>query len=222
MRRYLPALILGIAGFAILMSLGNWQLRRAGWKAAQIAEIRRGIEADPVFLPDHIDPSMKYLPVFARGRTTGKEILVLSGTESEAGYQVISGFVTDKGRRIMVDRGFIPQEARTLARPPADLTVDGNLHWPDEVTSSTPEPNLADNIWFAREVDRMAGALDTEPVLIVARATEGDVQGIRPIPLGVEGIPDNHLAYAVQWFLLAVAWAGMTGLLIWRIHTRSY
>lgn len=222
MRRYIFALILGIAGFSILMSLGNWQIRRAEWKAGQLAEIRRGIEADPVFLPDMIDPSMKYLPVFVRGRTTGQEILTLSGTDSEAGYNVISGLVTDTGRLIMVDRGFIPQEARHLPRPPADLVVDGNLHWPDERTSSTPEPNLAENIWFARDVEQMAAQLGTEPVLVVARATDGETQGIQPIRLGVEGIPANHFAYAVQWYLLAMAWAGMTGLLIWRIHSRSY
>lgn len=222
MRRYIFALILGIAGFAILMSLGNWQLRRAEWKAGQLAEIRRGIEADPVFLPDMIDPSMKYLPVFVRGRTTGREILTLSGTDNEAGYNVISGLVTDTGRRIMIDRGFIPQEARHQPRPPADLIVDGNLHWPDERTSATPEPNLAENIWFARDVEQMATQLETEPVLVVARATDGETQGVEPIPLGVEGIPDNHFAYAVQWYLMAMAWAGMTGLLIWRIHSRSY
>lgn len=222
LRRTLPALILGIAGCAVLVALGVWQLHRAEWKGAMLAELRAGIEADPVFLPARIDPSMKYLPVYVRGRTTGDEILFVSGTDRAAGYQVVSGLVTEDGRRIMVDRGFIPQEARHDPRPPADLVVDGNLHWPDERTSATPEPNLAENIWFAREVDRMAEALHTEPVLVVARATAGEVQGITPIPLTVEGIPDNHRNYAIQWFLMAAAWAGMTAALIWRIHSRSY
>lgn len=222
MRRYLFPLILGLVGVAILCSLGVWQLKRAVWKAEVLDQIQQGIEADPVFLPETIDSSMKYLPVYAKGRTTGDEILVLSGTSSAAGYQVISGFVTDSGRRIMVDRGFIPQDDRKKPRPPADLEVDGNLHWPQDATSSTPEPDLAENIWFARDVDRMAAQLETEPVLIVARATAGDTQGVQPIPVGIDNIPNNHLSYAVQWFLMAIGWAGMTGALIWHIKRRRY
>lgn len=222
MRRYLFPVILGLVGVVVLAGLGVWQLQRAEWKRGLLDGIRAGIEAEPVFLPAAIDPSMKYLPVYVRGTTTGQEILILSGTQTQAGYQVVSGFVTEDGRRIMVDRGFIPQQARQTPRPPAALEVEGNLHWPDEKSTATPEPNLEENIWFAREVDRMAEVLGTEPVLVVARAVAGDTQGITPIPVGIEGIPNNHLNYAMQWFLLAATWAGMTGFLIWRINRRSF
>ena len=47
-----------------------------------------------------------------------------------------------------------------------------------------------------------------------------DAQGVAPIPLSPQGIPNSHLSYAVQWFLLAAVWAGMTGGLIWRITRR--
>ena len=159
MRRVVVPLVLGIAGFAILVSLGFWQLRRLEWKEAMVAEIARGIDADPVPLPAGVDPSMKYLPVTMTGTTTGDEILVLSGTrESGGGYNVVSGFVTDDGRRIMVDRGFVSQDARRALRPPVRLRVNGNLHWPDEKGSSTPAPNLAEGVWFARDVPAMAAS----------------------------------------------------------------
>lgn len=221
MRRVVVPLVLGIAGFAILVSLGFWQLRRLEWKEAMLAEIARGIDADPVPLPAAVDPSMKYLPVTMTGTTTGDEILVLSGTrESGGGYNVVSGFVTDDGRRIMVDRGFVSQDARRAPRPPVRLRVNGNLHWPDERGSSTPAPNLAEGVWFARDVPAMAAQLKTDPVLVVASAVGGDPQGVAPIPISVAGIPNSHLSYAVQWFLLAVVWAGMTAGLIWRITRR--
>lgn len=222
MRRYLFPLLFGIVGLVILINLGLWQLSRAGWKEGMLAEVQAGIDDDPVYLPEKIDPSMKYLPVFLRGETTGEEILVLSATAREAGYQVISGFVTDDGRKIMVDRGFINQEKRRSPRPPAQLTIEGNLHWPDEKGSSTPEPNLAENLWFARDVEAMAQTLGTEPVLVVARAVAGEDQGVLPMPVGIENIPNNHLSYAAQWFMIAMAWAGMTAALIWRINRRSF
>ena len=98
----------------------------------------------------------------------------------------------------------------------------GNLHWPDERGPSTPAPNLAENIWFARDVPAMAQALGTEPVLVVAAEVRGDAQGVTPMPVGIEGIPNNHLSYAIQWFLIALAWAGMTAGLIWRIRRRQF
>lgn len=223
MRRYLFPLILGILGCAILVGLGLWQLQRMGWKEAMLGDIQARIDAPAVALPAEIDPSMKYMPVEVAGTTTGDEIDILSGSrEQGGGYQVISGFVTDDGRRIMVDRGFVPQEARHAPRPPVRLQVQGNLHWPDEKGSATPAPNLAENIWFARDVPAMAEALGTEPILVVASQVRGEAQGVQPIPVAIEGIPNNHLSYAVQWFLIALAWAGMTVALIWRIRQQKY
>ncbi|KIX16878.1 MULTISPECIES: SURF1 family protein [Paracoccus] len=223
MRRYLFPLILGVVGCAVLIYLGLWQLDRRAWKEDMLADITAGIQADPVPLPDAIDPSMKYLPVTVSGTTTGAEIDVLSHTrEQGAGYQIVSRFVTDDGRAILLDRGFVPQEARRIDRPPVRLQVTGNLHWPQDASSSTPAPNMDENIWFARDVDAMALTLDTLPVLVVASAVEGDNQGARPLPVAIEGIPNNHLSYAVQWFLIAATWAVMTLALIWRIRQRSY
>ena len=223
MRRYLFPLILGIAGCAILVSLGLWQVQRMGWKQGMLAQIQASIDADPVPLPATPDPSMKYLPVTVSGTTTGDEIDILSGSKEQGGgYQIVSRFVTDDGRAILLDRGFIPQESRHLTRGPTRLVVRGNLHWPDEKSSSTPDPNLDENIWFARDVPAMAEALNTDPILVVASFVQGDAQGVEPIPVAIEGIPNNHLSYAVQWFLIAATWAGMTVALIWRIRQRTY
>lgn len=223
MRRYLFPLILGVLGCAILISLGVWQLQRLAWKQGMLDQIQSRIEGAPVPLPAAPDPSMKYMPVTVSGTTTGQEIDVLSGTrESGGGYQVVSALVTDDGRRILLDRGFVDQDHKHDPRPPVRLEVVGNLHWPQEKGSATPAPNLDQNIWFARDVPAMAQALGTQPVLVVAAAVSGDAQGVQPIPVAIEGIPNNHLSYAVQWFMIAAVWAGMTVALIWRIRQRQY
>lgn len=222
LRRLLVLLIPGLALTAALAWLGVWQLQRMDWKAQQLAAIQRGIEQPAGPLPPVVDPSMRYQPVVVSGRTTGQEILVLSGTrELGGGYQVVSAFETGDGRRILVDRGFIPQDDRHAARPPVALTVTGNLHWPEEKSRWTPEPDLKAGIWFAREVPRMAAHLGTEPVLVVARAVQGDAQGILPMPLDISGIPNNHLSYAVQWFSFALICFVVTMTLAWRIRRRT-
>jgi surfeit locus 1 family protein len=65
----------------------------------------------------------------------------------------------------------------------------------------------------------MAAKLQTEPTLIVASTPTGD--GIAPMPVDTSGIPNNHWGYAIQWFLLAATWAGMTVFLLWRIRGRT-
>lgn len=219
----LAPLIFGVVVTAVLIWLGFWQLDRMGEKSAQLAEIQAGIEGAPVALPARVDPSMKYLPVILSGRTTGDEILVLSGThDAGGGYNVISAFETEGGRQVMLDRGFVDQDHRRTPRPPVNLLVSGNLHWPDDKNSATPEPDPATGIWFARDVPAMAQKLGTEPVLVVVSGVTGDAQGVMPIPVSITGIPNNHLSYAVQWFLFAATCAGMTAWLIWRIRRRTY
>lgn len=223
MRRYFFPLLIGIAGVAVLLSLGLWQVQRLQWKDAMLAEIDARITAAPVALPEQPDTEAdRYLPVRVSGRTTGQELNVLVSTRTDgAGYRIISAFETDAGRRIMVDEGFVRTTEKDIERPAMEMTVTGNLHWPEEVDGFTPEPDLDENIWFARDVPRMATALGTEEVLIVARTVTGTDARATPLPVDGANIPNDHLEYAVTWFGLALVWAGMTLFLLWRIRQRN-
>lgn len=225
MRRYIFALILGLGGIAILVSLGVWQVQRMHWKADLLAGINARLAADPVDFATLGPPdpeAMRYQAVRLDGATTGDEVLVLAGRKGlGAGYRVISAFQTD-GRRVMLDRGFVPEADRRTPRPATALTVAGNLMWPDDADRFTPPPDLKGNLWFARDVPTMAAALGAEPVLIVAREVQGDAQGVEVQPVDTAGIPNDHFGYAVTWFSLALVWAGMTAFLLWRIRRPTH
>jgi surfeit locus 1 family protein len=220
-RRMILPLLFGLLGCAILIALGSWQLQRLAWKQGILAQISARLTDTPVALPALPDPAGdKYLPVRVTGRFTGSEIDVLASLkEVGAGYRVIAAFRTDDGRMILIDRGFLPEDQRARPRLATTAVIVGTLHWPDETDSFTPPPDAAREIWFARDVPAMAAKLQTEPVLIVAREATGD--GITPLPVDTQGIPNNHLNYALTWFSLAAVWAGMTLLLLWRIRRRT-
>ncbi|PTE21904.1 SURF1 family protein [Cereibacter changlensis JA139] len=220
-RRFFLPLFFGLIGAAILLSLGTWQVRRMQWKEAILADIDSRIAAAPVAIPDAPDPERdRFLPVEVTGEFLPAHVDVLtSRKEIGAGYRVVQGFVTETGRRIMVDRGFLPQEMRGLPREALAAEITGNLHWPAEVDSFTPAPDPKSGLWFARDVPAMAKALETEPVLVVARSPTGD--GIDPLPVDSAGIPNDHLGYAITWFSLAFGWVGMTLLFLWRIRRRT-
>ncbi len=220
-RPMIVPLIFGLAGTAILLWLGVWQLQRLGEKQAYIARIDARIHAAPAPLPAAPEPARdKFLAVRLSGRFEGPELHVLASRKVIGpGYKVISVFVTDDGRRILVDRGFIATDAADAPRPPRAVTLTGNLHWPDETDGYTPPPDLARNIWFARDVEAMARALDTEPILVMASSDTGD--GIEPYPVSTASVPNDHLQYAITWFLMAAVWFGMTAYLLWRIKRKT-
>ncbi|PTX56973.1 surfeit locus 1 family protein [Litoreibacter ponti] len=222
-KRMIFPLLLGLAGCAILMSLGLWQVQRLDWKETMLAEIDARIAAAPVAVPATPDPQAdRFLPVTATGTIGAERLRILvSQKKIGAGYRIISPFMTEDGRTILLDRGILPIQAELPAPPAGPVTVQGNLHWPDEVDDYTPEPDLGRDIWFARDVPRMADALGTEPVLLVLRASEPASPAITPLPVSRAGIPNDHLSYAVTWFSLAVIWFGMTVFLLWRIRQRT-
>lgn len=219
-RRMIIPLLFGVVGVAILLSLGIWQVQRLQWKQAVLAEIDARIGAAAVDLPSRPDPvADKFLPVKAEGQLTGEQLDVLvSRKQIGAGYRVIAVLELMDGRRVLLDRGFLVEAARGLPREVTALTVEGNLLWPDEVDGFTPAPDASRGIWFARDLPAMAAALNAEPLLIVARTETGD--GIEPMPVDSSTIPNDHLNYAITWFLLALVWVGMTVLLLWRMRRK--
>lgn len=219
MRRYIIPVIFGLAGAAVLVGLGNWQLERLAWKEAILGDIRARIAAPPAALPEQpVIETDRYLPVRLSG-DIGQEALrvLVSQKQIGAGYRVISAFDTG-ARRVLLDRGFISVNDPIPAPPGGAVEVIGNLHWPDERLSSTPDNDVANNIWFARDLAPMAEILRTEPILVVARRMSVSEPGLAPLPLDIGGIPNDHLNYAITWYSLALVWLAMTGFFLWRMR----
>lgn len=218
MTRILFALTIGLAGTALLVWLGTWQLQRLAWKEDILAAIDARIAADPIALPEVPDiASDTYAPVALSGQFGRNELFVLvSQKHRGAGYRVIAPFLTVTGRHILVDRGFIPVADRDQTRRTGATEITGNIHWPDDRTTSTPANDVAANIWYARDVPEMSRALKTEPLLVIARSETPSAPGITPLPVDSSAIPNDHLKYAITWFSLAAIWLGMTGYYIFR------
>ncbi len=221
LRRMIFPLAIGLLGGAVLISLGVWQMQRLVWKEAVLADIATRISDAAVPLPAVLDPEAdRYMPVTAEGRFTGEHADVLvSRKQIGPGVRVIEVFETNDGRRVLVDRGFLRDDDKGNLRESGPAVIEGNLHWPDETDGFTPPPDPTTGLWFARDVNALAEALNTEPTFIVARRPTGGV--IEPMPVDTSGIPNDHMNYAITWFSLAAVWLGMTAYLLWRIRQRT-
>ena len=217
LRRMIWPLIFGLGGAAILVKLGLWQLDRLEWKTALINTESARMSAPPVALPATLDPLKDHFLHVEITGTLGAEMadVLTSIPQVGPGYKMIAALETPQGRRVLVDLGFILEENRAAPRPSGSVSVTGNVFWPNETDWFTPQMDQTRNIWFARDLDLMSAALQTEPVMIVARTITPPVANLYLRP---SDRPNNHLNYAITWFSLAFVWLGMTGLLLWRIR----
>lgn len=219
--RLISALLLGLAGVGFLCGLGIWQVQRMYEKRDQLEEMTAGISVPAVPVPVQLDPEKdRYRPVTAEGRFTGETLYVLSGKPMiGAGVQVVSVLEMAGGRRLLVDRGFLPDDDKHKELTVRAVKITGNLMWPRDSNDYTPPPDPKTGLWFGRDAVAMAALLKTEPTFIVAREPTGD--GIEAMPVDTSSIPNDHWGYAITWFLLAAVWAVMTVALVWRIRRQT-
>jgi surfeit locus 1 family protein len=210
--------IAAIIMVAILCGLGVWQLQRLQWKEALIATVNGHMTAAPVSLDRLLAMSAddaQYRKVALSGRFDNANETYVFTTDAggDPVYHVLTPFITDDGRTLMVDRGEIPQSKLS---PQSRAAVEGEAHivgvWrvPDGTGLFTPKPDPEKHIWYARDLAGIAAADGVKlaaPVVIEADAAPNP----GGLPVGgqtVVDFPNNHLEYAITWFGLA---AGLFG-----------
>src|ERR1700761_3377419 len=170
--------------FAILCGLGVWQLERLQWKLALIATVNGHMAAAPVTLEQITGMSAdeaQYRRVTLHGRFDhAKEAYVFTtDTSGTPVYHVLTPFMTDSGKTLMVDRGAVTKErlapaSRMAGNLTDETSVTGVWRAPDAPGLFTPAPDLAHRTWYARDLKGMAAADHinlSNPVLIEADAT---------------------------------------------------
>ena len=115
---------------------------------------------------------------------------------------------------VLVDRGFMPDTV--AARPAVDAAAAapfrlvGVLRRPDRRNLFSP-PNRPGH-WFTRDIPAMAAALRAQapaPVFLFAETpTNSELPALAPAPVPAD-IPNRHLEYALTWYGLAAALAGV-------------
>ena len=110
MHRVTAPVLIGLAGAAILVALGVWQMQRLEWKQGVLAEIESRIGGPPQPLPVTASPKeQRYQPVRLAGEIGAEALYVLVSVKRQgAGWRAISPLETADGRRVLIDRGFCP------------------------------------------------------------------------------------------------------------------
>ncbi|HEX4179757.1 MAG TPA: SURF1 family cytochrome oxidase biogenesis protein [Caulobacteraceae bacterium] len=218
-------------GLAILIGLGVWQVQRLHWKEGLLARIHAlraapAVALGPVLARAKAGEDVDYTRVSANcpDIETAPFVKLWSVPGEGAGFRIITAcrLTGAPYTSILVDRGFmlqddaaklVPGQGARLAGP-----ITGVLRRGDRPNAFTPPNQLAQNLWYSRDIPAMArflGVAAPAPVFLMLESPAPKGFGPAPAPLPAE-IPNNHLQYAVTWFGLAAALAGVYLASLWR------
>lgn len=222
--------MLAFAGFA---ALGTWQLFRLQWKLALIERVEHRVHALPVPAPGPAQWAqihaaadeyrhVRVAGTFLYDRTTP----VQATTELGFGYWLLTPLRGEDGSVVLVNRGFVPAAdlPRALAVRPDEstgeqgrtTTVAGLLRMTEPGGAFLRHNDPADNRWFSRDVQAIAAARSLSrvaPYFVDADATADPAAAPSASghPIGgltVVSFHNNHFAYALTWYALALMVAG--------------
>jgi cytochrome oxidase assembly protein ShyY1 len=208
----------------VLLALGTWQLERRGAKLALIAMLDERLSAAPVPLPppsawNELTPAVdEFRRVTFRGVIDARDPAQVFASPSPlrkdvsgTGVWMFAPVTLAGGDTVAVNRGFVANGqdyAPQYGNDPVALT--GYIRFPEAPSWLTPHADRGKRLWFVRDHRAMALALgwaDLHRVAPFYIDLEGPVPpgGVpKPGPLQVS-LKNDHLQYAITWFLLAAA-----------------
>ena len=234
-----PSLVLPtlftLAMMAALLGLGTWQVQRLAWKQALIAAVNERTTRTPVEAPlfgewPGLDKdSLEYRHVRVTGHFDhAAEVQVYTdlpepkGKAGGLGYWIMTPLRRDDGSTILINRGFVPQDrrdpsSRREGQVEAAVTITGLARWSEDRNAFTPNDEPQKGDWFTRDVKAIAAARNLTQVAPFFIDAEASPPG--GLPQGGETrlvFPNRHLEYALTWYGLAIALAGVYLVFAWR------
>lgn len=202
---------------ALLISLGRWQLRRADQKQALFDAFAAGTDATRL-IDLGTTPLRRYQHIEAGGHyDQTRQVLIDNMVNGErAGYFVITPFALTGGGWVLVNRGWVPLGASRAERPA--IPVAGETRQVRGRTDHMPSPGIQmgtkaqlappypvvasfpSHDEVARLLRESSWTSATDLVLLDPGEPDGYVRN-----WSAPGFPPmRHIAYAVQWFALAL------------------
>jgi len=219
--------------FTLLCSLGFWQLDRAEQKKRLIEQQQQAANQSRIDLNSQptIDiDSARYQSAVMQGRYDGEHQFLLDNQilDGKSGYFVLTPFFVDnQATAVLVNRGWVPVGPDRSSLPDVGIrfaaaTITGRINTFPQVGIKLKGAEIPTDSWPAvvQVIDaavlseKLAYPLADYQLELDAASEQGfrrEWKTATPIP------PEKHVAYAVQWFGLALT---LTVLFIW-ISTRK-
>lgn len=206
-------LLTTVFGIALLLGLGTWQVVRLQGKETLIKTVEEQLALPPVEVSalSDLEVHSSYHRVRVQGEFDHqKELYFYNRRGKDQGYDVVVPFTLKDGTQIYVNRGFVPMEKRDPATRVSPLSkgtlgIEAVIVPKEERALFAPDNNAGKNVWFSTDFDAMNKVLNIDAKPIMLRVTGKFQSNVYPIPAEMHPkIYNNHLAYAITWYSLAI------------------
>ena len=211
-----PVVLLVMAGMAILLKLGFWQLDRAEQKRMRLEQIRQYRQFAPLSLAQvaQFDGDKNDLPVAFDGWLDSERYFLLDNKvyQGRVGYQLLQVAQLADGRHVLVNLGWLAAGSDRTVLPEPVLAdgkrhIKGRLYLPPSQLILGDEgvnagwPKRVQQIDLAAMSQWLGHTLLPYVVLLEPSLDWGLIRHWQVVVMP----PEKHQAYALQWFLLALA-----------------
>jgi surfeit locus 1 family protein len=220
-RKWLLATLLVLAGTALCIRLGIWQLDRLEQRRAFNTRFQTA-RAQPVLDLNQEQPGniaeLEWRSVIVTGQYDFANQVALRNRYygDQYGYHLLTPLQFE-GMAVIVDRGWIPAEGNST---PSDwrkydekgtLTISGQIRLGQTkpafggVADPLPEDGAKLEIWNNGDLARIAGQMPYPllPVYVQPEPDENDTEPPIPFQPQIEITEGSHFGYALQWFTFA-------------------
>jgi surfeit locus 1 family protein len=220
-RKWLPATLLVLAGTALCIRLGIWQLDRLDQRRAFNAQFVSARAMPPLDLNTEQSDDltkMEWRPVQVTGEYDFENQVALRNQYygDQYGYHLLTPLLFT-GKAVLVDRGFIPADGNSAPADwrkydePGTVTVRGQIRLAQTkpafggVADALPENGVKLELWNNADITRIALQMPYPilPVLIQPDMDPTDTEPPIPYQPEVELTEGPHFGYALQWFTFA-------------------
>lgn len=224
-RRWVLTTLLVIAGAALCIRLGFWQLDRLEQRRTFNKQVESMRAMDILNLttsiPKDID-SMEYRKAIVRGEYDFENQVALQNQyyQGQPGYHLLTPIIIDgeNSTAILVDRGWIPLEGNNSPSgwnrydESGQVEVQGviRLGQVKAQIGGIPDPTMAPgqnrlDLWYVANLERISKQLPYPALPVYIQPDVDPIDNQPPIPFQeeIELTEGPHLGYAGQWFIFA-------------------
>ncbi len=212
----------------ILLALANWQYDRAQQKQQLLAAIEKNSAAESIYIDDLASiamPKSRYKKIQLTGKYDQQHQFLLDNqiNEGKAGYFVITPLILANSQQIvLVNRGWLPANPDRTVLPSVVIhseatKVAGRINQFPSLGIKLPGSELTSATWpsviqvIDAEIISKKLAHPVQPFQVELDSDQPDGYK-RDWQTAKDMLPEQHIAYAIQWFALAVT---LTLLFIW-------
>ena len=224
LRPFLWPTVVSLPILVLCLALSVWQMERREWKRDILDRIAANQSAAPITLDALLkaDPLRReYGKVVVAGTFLhDKEFhLAARSRGNDVGIQVVTPVKTDRGAIVLFDRGWVPSLKKDPAKRaegqiPGRVELTGVVRRAQVQRQFTPDNVPDKNVWFTVDVPlmrKLAGGTP-DPVLDTFFLDADATPNPGGLPIGGQtrlDIPNDHLHYAITWFLIGLALIGV-------------